>query len=154
MAMMLDEFLAGPARRSMQSGVTLIELLIVVAIVGILGSIAYPSYQNYVRQGYRSEAKGILLETAQFLERNYTTANRYDLDSGGVATDLPFDTSPKSGTAKYDITVAYPDNQSFTLSATPVAGGLMAGDACGTLSLTHAGAQGQSSGTQAECWQR
>jgi type IV pilus assembly protein PilE len=156
MATMLDEFLARPARRNMQSGVTLIELLIVVAIAGILGAIAYPSYQNHVRQGYRSEAKGILLETAQFLERNYTTANRYDQDSAGAATVLPFATSPKpgAGTAKYDITVAYPDNQSFTLSATPVAGGLMAGDACGTLSLTHAGAQGQSSGTQAECWQR
>ncbi len=137
-----------------QLGVTLIELLITVAIIGILAAVAYPSYQTHVARANRAEAQGILMENAQFLERNYTTANRYDQDSKGDATVLPFDTSPKSGTAKYDITVAYPDNQSFTLSSTPDADGPMAGDACGTLTLTHTGAQGQSSGSLAECWQR
>lgn len=151
------DLLSRSVRRNTQHGVTLIEILIVAVVIGILAAVAYPSYQAHVRQGYRAEAKGVLLETAQFMERNYTTANRYDQDSGGNATVLPFATSPKSGTARYNIAVAYAacgNGQCFTLSATPVVGGAMAGDVCGTLTLTHIGAQGQSSGTQAECWQR
>jgi type IV pilus assembly protein PilE len=157
-AKMLYDFPVTEARHNAQHGVTLIELLIVMAIVGILGAIAYPSYQNHVRQGYRAEARGVLLETVQFLERNYTTTNRYDQDSAGVAIVIPFATSPKpgAGTAKYNITAAYGacgNGQCFTLSATPVAGGAMAGDECGTLTLTHAGVQGAGAAI-ADCWQR
>jgi len=54
------------------SGFTLIEVMVVVAIVGILAAIAYPSYQEHVRRANRAEARGILLEMAQLLERNYT----------------------------------------------------------------------------------
>jgi len=134
---------------SRQKGMTLIELMIVVVIIGILTAIAYPNYTAYVQRGNRAEARSILLETTQFLERNYTIANRYDQTSGGVAITLPFLQSPKSGTAKYDVTVNFPDTQTFTLSATPT--GVMAGDACGTLTLTNTGTQG-AGGSVAECW--
>lgn len=162
---------AMPAR---QSGITLIELMIVVVIVGILASVAYPSYQQYVRQSNRAEAKGILLETAQFMERIYTTNGCYHRSNAtcasnvttngcaaGVGTvNLPFCQAPKDVAiaARYNITVAYPAaapcvlGQCFTLSAAPV--GTMAGDACGTLSLTHAGVQAASGGSVADCWQR
>ena len=143
----------GPMRHrqwpSRQKGMTLIELMIVVVIIGILTAIAYPNYTAYVQRGNRAEARSILLETTQFLERNYTIANRYDQTSGGVAITLPFLQSPKSGTAKYDVTVNFPDTQTFTLSATPT--GVMAGDACGTLTLTNTGTQG-AGGSVAECW--
>ena len=120
-----------------QTGVTLIELMITVVIVGILASIGYPSYQNYVARANRAEAEGILMENAQFLERNYTIANRYDQDSDGTATALPFTASPKTGTAKYNITAAYGTGQTFTLTATPT--GSMTGDSCGNLTLTNTG---------------
>jgi type IV pilus assembly protein PilE len=147
-----------------QTGVTLIELLVVVAIVGILAAVAYPSYLSHIATSSRAEVKGILLETAQFLERNYTTNNCYHRTDGVCATAtatvaLPFATSPKTGTAKYNITVVYnadlaadcTTGQCFTLSAAPT--GSMTGDSCGTLTLDQANRQG-AGGAVADCWQR
>ncbi|CAH1903691.1 Type IV pilus biogenesis protein PilE [Candidatus Nitrotoga sp. HW29] len=132
-------------------GFTLIELMVTVTIIGILSAIAYPSYTQYVLRANRAEARAILLESVQFFERNYTTANRYDQTSAGAAIVLPYLTSPKTGTAKYNITAAYDaaPAQTFTLSATPT--GVMSGDTCGTYTLDNAGIQG-SGGTLAECW--
>ncbi len=160
-----------------QTGMTLIELLIAVAIVGILGAVAYPSYRTYVAQANRSEIKGILLENAQFLERNYTTNNCYHRTDAACATataaiTLPFAQSPKTGTAKYSITAAYNADlaaacatfgQCFTLSAAPT--GSMTGDQCGTFTLDHVGRQGAANidgdstsvndpEDNAICWQR
>lgn len=134
-----------------QLGFTLIELMVTVVIIGILSAIAYPSYTQYVLRTNRAEARAILLESVQFFERNYTTANRYDQTSAGVAIVLPYLTSPKTGTAKYNITAAYgaAPAQTFTLSAAPT--GVMSGDTCGTYTLDNAGVQG-SGGTLAECW--
>lgn len=145
-----------------QNGFTLIELMVTVAIIGILAAVAYPSYTQYVQRGNRAEARAILLETTQVLERNYTTANRYDLDSAGNAVVLPYATSPKTGTAKYNIAVDTASRiagacatagQCFTLTAT--ATGVMAGDDCGDFSLDDTGARDASGalGTDA-CWAR
>ena len=144
--------LALRAMRKRQPGFTLVELMVTVAILGIISAIAYPSYTQYVLRANRAEVRSILLETVQFLEQNYTTANRYDQTSAGAAIVLPYLTSPKTGTKKYDITVAYvaAAGQDFTLRAAPA--GVMTSDACGTYTLTYAGIQDNSSGTIAECW--
>lgn len=142
-------------------GFTLIELMVTVAIVGILASIAFPSYIQYVQRSNRANARSLMMEDAQFLERNFTTSNRYDLTSSGTAitsASLPRIQSPENGSAKYDITVgmASAPAQTFTLSATPT--GSMSGDACGTYTLTNTGVQGAASATSgtvvANCWNR
>ena len=92
-----------------QQGFTLIELMIVVVIVAILASLSYPSYREYVRRSARAEAKAALLENAQFMERNFTAANRYDEDSAGNAL---------SGRCTYDIVGLTPPARLWTLHAT------------------------------------
>lgn len=129
--------------------------MVTVAIIGILSAIAYPSYTEYVRRANRAEAATILNEAALFLERVYTDSARYDQTSGGGAVSLPAAHSPKTGVAKYDITVAMgaAPSQSYTLTAAPV--GSMSGDGCGNLTLEDNGAMGVSgSKSVKECWGR
>jgi type IV pilus assembly protein PilE len=147
---------------SKPSGFTLIELMIVLAIIAILSAIAYPSYRQYTLRAARAEAKTALLEDAQFLERNYTTANSYAKDSGGVgitASVLPVQFTPKDSTAssaKYTISFVAKSltASAYTLQATPTTGGAMAGDQCGTLTLDQTGQRQVVGGTQtvAQCW--
>ena len=138
-------------KRKKITGFTLIELMIAVAIVGIIAAIALPSYQNYVMQSNRAVAKAILYENAQFMEQFYTENNRYDQDLGGNAVVLPIVQSPRTGAAQYNIAFQIVNNASFTLQATPV--GTMAGDICGTFTLTNTGLQG-AGGDVATCWNR
>lgn len=144
-------------------GFTLIELMIVVAIVGILAAIAYPSYQDSVRKSRRADAKAVLQQAAQWMERFYTENNRYDQNTtatavagtaGLFATTSSLTQAPIEGTTKYyNITVATPDANSFTLSAAPIAGGAMASDPCGTFALTQTGAKSVTGSLSADqCW--
>src|SRR3569832_1873907 len=107
-------------KKTNETGFTLVELMITVAIIGILAAIAYPSYTQYVQRANRAEARSMLLENAQFLERNFTTATRYDQDSAGNAIgsiQLPRQHSPAIGAAKYNISFAAHTSHSFTLRA-------------------------------------
>lgn len=70
-------------------GFTLIEVMIVVAIIGILAAIAYPSYQDYIMKNRRAMAQACLLEMAQHMERVYTTSLRYNAaDAAATQTTL------------------------------------------------------------------
>lgn len=131
-------------------GFTLIELVIAVAIIGILASIAIPAYTQYVKRGYRSEARTALLESSSFLERYFNEHNNY----GPVA--LPSAVVPSTGgAARYNITLdlTTPVN-GYTLRA--VRAGAMASDECGTFTLTNTGVKdviSNSSGTTRDtCW--
>lgn len=137
------------------SGFTLIEVMMVVAIIGIIAAIAFPSYQEHVRKTKRADAQAALMELAQFMERYYTANGRY-LDADGDAPALPFDAAPKDGGNKsYDLAFAEdsPTANSYLLQAIPT--GSMATDSCGTLTLSNTGAKGQDAGaTLADCWRR
>lgn len=139
--------------KEQQSGFTLIEVMIVVAIIGILAAVAYPSYQESVRKSARADAQADLMELAQISERFFTTNNRYDQTRAGVAYVLPFAQSPRSGAnPRYNINFAAPaPGQAYLLQAVP-AGGQVA-DTCGTLSINQLGVSLPALGTNNRpCW--
>lgn len=128
-------------------GFTLIELMIAVAVVGILAAIAYPSYQAQVLKGRMSQAQADLLEVAQFMERCFASNNTYQNCA------LPVTASPRTGTAYYAITLATPARTEFTLTATPNAAGGQNQQICGTLTIDQTGRRQFSGAADArQCW--
>lgn len=143
-----------------ENGFTLIELMIVVAIVGILAAVAYPSYTGQMAKGRRSDARVQLVSAQQWMERFYSESYSYSTDSAGNAVSAafnaqPFSQSPRTGEGKAVYTLSVASTSSiYTLTATPVAGGAMANDLCGSLSLTNTGRRGISgnSNNLLSCW--
>ena len=134
------------------SGFTLIELMIVVAIVGILSAIAYPSYLEHVRKGMRAEAKAALMEGAQALERYYSVNGTY-VAAGGALPAVFGTVVPDTGTKYYDIAAqGTPTRNSFALRATR--SGKMSADPCGDFQLDNTGARSIANNTKplGECW--
>lgn len=132
-----------------QHGFTLIELMIVVAVVAILATIALPSYNDAVRKSRRGQAKADMVELAQRLERYHSQFNSYatfPVPAGGKFQ------SPTSGTARYDITVGNLTADTFTLTAAPVSGSGQEKDRCGSLSVTYTGAKSATGGPAEECF--
>jgi len=138
-----------PAARLMR-GITLIELMIVVVIVGILAAIAYPSYESQVQKTRRAEGRAALLQVAQQLERCFTRFNQYDHADCGVDEQLE-DGGISSADGWYLITNADRAASRFELEAAPQ--GAQADDTqCGTLTLDHRGTRGASGTNPDICW--
>lgn len=127
-------------------GMTLVELMVVVAIVAILASVAYPSYREQVMRSQRAEAKAALLDTAQRLEKCFTRRHTY------VGCNEVVDHQTESGRYFIDVT---PLAQTFTITAEPRKS-QRSDTKCGTLSIDNRDQKGQSAtgGTLEKCWSR
>lgn len=140
-------------------GFTLVELMIVVAIVGIISAIALPSYQSSVAKSRRAEARAQLLETVQFMQLFYSQNDRFDQSRAGVAVAIPASLSqiPRGaavGSQTYTIQfTGTPTIAAYTIEAVPRSGGPMSSDACGTLRLSSVGTRTVTgSQSAADCW--
>lgn len=127
-----------------QKGFTLIELMIVVAIIAILAAITYPSYQQYVLRGKRGEGRAALLDAAAKEERYYSDHNQY-----GTLAEAGISATTESN--YYNISVQLANsNQDFTLTADPI----FSDPLCDNLTLDEAGTRTEN-GTATDlhdCW--
>lgn len=128
-------------------GVTLLELMIVVVIIGIIVAFAYPNYRDFTDRAKRNEAKAILLEIAQNQERFYLQNNRY-----GTLGELGYPNPLETDSGAYVVTLPVPpDANNFTARATYLLGGNEAGK-CFWFDIDGRGTQ--TSNPLPDCWTR
>jgi type IV pilus assembly protein PilE len=139
-----------------QNGFTLIEILIVVAIMGILTSIALPAYQNSVLRSGRAEAKSELIQVASDQERYFANFNTFVDDALPLNTPVVADRDRTTVNGLYTISVAACGGGAITncFIATATAQGNQTDDSCTTLTYSDTGARGATGDTVNECWQR
>lgn len=142
-------------RRTRSAGFTLIELMVVVIIIGILASIAFPAYLQYVTDSYRSTCAGKLVEMSNQIERIFTENQTYQPGGNAPSANDLVNTAtcPQSvDSAPYSLSVSVADDTSYTLTATPQGAQATASD-CGTLTLDQTGARTASgSASVDDCW--
>ena len=128
-----------------QKGLTLIEMVITVAIIGIIAAVAWPEYERQKIKNRRSDGVNALLTAAQELQQCHTDEGGYLKTDG---SDCPFTTGSKEGWWTVAANPALALN-TFTLEATP-----SLGDAeCATLTITHLGVKGfTGTGNVNRCW--
>jgi type IV pilus assembly protein PilE len=143
-------------RQASHNGFTLLELLIVVAIMGILASIAIPAYQNSVTRSSRAEAKTELLQVASDQERYFSNFNTYVDDALPLNTPVVAGRDRTTQNGFYLISVADCGGGAITncFLATATAQNDQTADTCTTLTVSNAGARGATGDTINECWQR
>jgi len=147
------------ANRRRQFGVTLIELMVVVAIIAIISAFAYPSYQRYVIKAKRTVAQNALLQIADRQQQFFMDNKRFTAD----LTDLGFLADPHvvdddgnttvagDAQAVYSLSLSNVTATTWTITAAPLNGQLTRDTYCGSLSITQAGTKGKT-GASDNCW--
>lgn len=142
-----------------QRGVSLLELMIVVVIVGIIASIAFPSYTQFILRAKRTAAKSVILRVADRQEQFFADNKQYatTMTALGFATNpIAIDenggiTGTTSGDRLYSVALGNPGGTTtFTVQATPQLS-MTRDTACGVMSMTHIGVKGNS-GAATDCW--
>jgi type IV pilus assembly protein PilE len=125
-------------------GVTLIELVIVVALVSILVGTAIPSYTGYMLRVHRTEAIRLLLQAAMCQQRVRAAAGRYDTTR----------CKPTAGSDRYEFLYESPNTKAERFLALAIPQGAQREDPCGSLSLNQNGARGisKTGASAARCW--
>lgn len=137
------------------AGFTLIELMIVIAVVAILVATAVASYEFATTKTRRATAKGCLSEAAQYMERFHTTNMRYDQTSTGGAVTLPGCSTDVTTFYTIGFAADQPTNSTFGLEAVPQGSQANSDTRCGTLTLDHTGRRSAGDNTDAAiryCW--
>lgn len=126
------------------NGMTLVELIIVVAVVGILLATAIPGYRNYTLRVHRTEAIRMLLQASMCQERLIASSGKYDTSR----------CIPVSQQQRYQLSYTTPDANGRSYVATAVPAGAQLNDPCGSLSLDQSGARGVSAANidVEKCW--
>lgn len=128
-------------------GFSLIELMVSVAIIGILAAIAVPSYTRYVIKTNRSAAQTYMFQLANKEEQYLLDARQYTSTKSDLMSD------PAEVSRNYTVAISNVTANTYTITATPTGNQLSKDTECGTLTLTQAGAKGISgTGTVSSCW--
>jgi len=145
--------------RARQSGVTLIELMVVVVIIAIISAFAYPSYTQFVVKSKRGVGTSMLLQVADRQQQFFLDNKQYatDLTDLGFLTD-PFMISEQgaylvatSADRVYEISLSAATATTYTVTATPQLYQASKDTKCAKLSITHAGVK-DASGPSDDCW--
>ena len=138
-------------RRASNRGVTLIELMIIVMIVGILASIAYPSYQNYLTRARRAEGKGMIMDVSARLERFYFDNNTYttSMTALGYASATP-NSESDFYTAKVEAGPSGDIATTYKITVTPTKDSI--DKICGYLERDSRGVEDSEKNDNETCW--
>lgn len=142
-----------PSRKQFYSGFSLVELVIVVAMIAILVAVVLPTYQNSIRKSRRMDARIALTTVAQLMERYATQNNSYlgaTLATSGQQTasgTIPYPSLSENGI--YAISIGTPKTNEFIILATPI--GDQSQDVCSSFTLDQSGIRGPAS-LASQCW--
>ena len=135
-------------KRNREAGMTLIELLTVVVIVGILASISYPAFTEQAAKGRRAAARALMYEVLQHEERFYTENNTYTVNLAALGLPDPLETEQST----HSIALAVGPTGDLTTSVSITGTAVVADPKCTTLTLTSTNARTGTGSQPSVCW--